>query len=70
MVVVKWSDNVERSGDSIDASMCAILYKEEDDYLVTWSGTDTDAKMNFFTWSKEDNYWILPEDQYSKEFKN
>ena len=26
--------------------------------------------MNCFTWSKENNYWIVPEDQYDEEFKN
>ena len=25
--------------------------------------------MNCFTWSKEDNDWIVPGDQYNKEFK-
>ena len=46
MVVVKWSDKVEGSGDNIDAQLCGKLYKEEDHYLVPWSGTDPDAKMN------------------------
>ena len=26
--------------------------------------------MNFFTWSKENNDKIVPEDQYNEEFKN
>ena len=26
--------------------------------------------MNFFTWSKEDNDWIVSGDQYNEEFKN
>ena len=26
--------------------------------------------MNFFTCSKENNEWIVPEDQYDDEFKN
>ena len=55
MVVVKWSDKVEGSVDNIDNNLCGGLYKEEDDSLVPWSGTDPDAKMNCFTWSKEDN---------------
>ena len=37
---------------------------------VPWSGTDPYAKMNCFTWSKEDNDWIVSGDQYNKEFKN
>ena len=60
MLVVKWSDKVEGSGDNIDAPLSGGLYKEEDNSLVTWSGTDPDANMNFFTWSKEENDWIVP----------
>ena len=45
-------------------------YKEEKDSLVPWSETDPDAKMNCFTWSKEDNDWIVSGDQYNEEFKN
>ena len=26
--------------------------------------------MNCFTWSKENNDWIVPGDQYNEEFKN
>ena len=26
--------------------------------------------MNYFAWSKEDNYCIVPGDQYIEEFKN
>ena len=70
MVVVKWSDKVEGSVDNIDVPLCGRLYKEEDNYLVPWSVTDQDSKMNCFTWSKEDNYWIFPGDQYNVEFKN
>ena len=69
MVVVKWSDKVEGSGDDTDSSLCGGLYKEEKD-IVPWSGTDPDAKMNCFAWSKEDNDWIVSGDQYNKEFKN
>ena len=57
---------VEEYGDNIDASMCRGLYKEEDYYLVLWSGTDPDANMNILIWSKEDNDWIVPEDQYNE----
>ena len=38
--------------------------------IVPWSVTDPDAKMNCFTWSKVNNDWIVPEDQYDEEFKN
>ena len=50
--------------------MCGGFYKEEDDYLVLWSGTDPDAKMNCFTWSKENNNWIVPGYQYNEELNN
>ena len=69
MVVVKWSDKVEGSGYDIDLLLCGGLYKEETD-IVPWSGTDPDAKMNCFTWSKEDNDWIVSGDQYNEKFKN
>ena len=59
MVVVKWSDKVEGCGDNIYSSLCGVLYKEEDDSLVPWSGTDLDAMINCFTWSKDKNDWIV-----------
>ena len=52
-------------GDNIYSPLCDRLYKEEDGYLVRWSGTDPDANMNGSTWSKEENDWILPEDHYN-----
>ena len=61
---------MEGSGENINSPLCGGLYKEEDDSLVSWSGEDPDAKMNCFTWSKEDNGWIVPEDQYNDEFNN
>ena len=70
MVVIKCSDKLEWYGDNIYSPLCSGLYKEEDDSLVPWSGTYTDAKMNCFTWSKENNDWIVPADQYNEEFKN
>ena len=70
MVFVAFSDNVDGSGDNIDAPLSGVLYKEEKNYLVPWPGTYPYAKMDYFTWSKEDNDWIFPEDQYNEEFKN
>ena len=70
MVVVKWSDKVEGYVDNIDSLLLSGLYKEQDNSLVTLSGTDPDANMNCFTWSKENNDWIVPEDQYNEEFNN
>ena len=46
MAVVKWPENVEGSGHNIDSTLCSGLYKEEENYLVTCSGTDPDANMN------------------------
>ena len=70
MVVIKWSEKVEGSGDNIESPLCGGLYKEEEDYFVPWSGTDPDVNMNGFTWYKENNDWIVPEYQYDEEFKN
>ena len=70
MVVVKCSDKVEGYGDNIDSPLCSGLYKEEDNSLIPWSGSDPDSKMNCFTWSKEENDWIVPEDQYNEDLKN
>ena len=70
MEVLKWSDKVEGSWDNIYSPLCVWLCKEEEYSLVPWSGIDSDSKMNFFTWSKDKNYWIVPEDQYDEEFKN
>ena len=69
MVVVKWSDKIENSGDDIDSPLCGGLYKEEKD-VIPWSRTDPYTKMNCFSWSKDNNDWIVPEDQYDEEFKN
>ena len=52
MANVKWSDKEEGSGDDIDSPLCGGLYKEEKD-IIPWSGTDPDAQMNCFTWSKK-----------------
>ena len=66
MVVVKWSDKVEGLVDNIYAPFCGVLYKKEDISLAPWSVIDTNFKMNCFTCSKEDNYFIVPEDHYNE----
>ena len=43
MVVIKCSEKVEGSVYNIDSPLCGELYKEDDDSLVPWSGTDLDA---------------------------
>ena len=70
MVVVKWSEKVKVSLDNIYSPLCGRLYKEDDYSLVPWSVTDPYAKMNCFTWSKEDNDWIFPKDKYNEELNN
>ena len=69
MIFVKWSDKVEGSGDNIDAPLYGGLYKEEDNYLVPWSGKDPYAKINCFAWPREYTDWIVPGDKYNEEFK-
>ena len=54
----------------IDIPLCGQLYKKDDGSLVTCLGIYPDAKMNCFTWSKEDNDSILPGDYYNKELNN
>ena len=66
MVIIKWSEKLEGSGDNIDSPLRGGLYQEENDSLVPWSVTDPDAKKNFFAWSKENNDWIVPVDQYNE----
>ena len=39
MIVINWSENVEGSGDNIYLPLRSVLYKEEDDSLVLWSGS-------------------------------
>ena len=70
MVIVTWSYKVEGYKDNIDAPLCGRLYKEEDDSLVTWSGTDPYVNLNCFIWSKEENDWIVLGDEYNEELKN
>ena len=40
MLVVKWLDKVEGYGENIDSPLCGGLYMEEENYLVTRSGTE------------------------------
>ena len=70
MAVIKWSDAIKGPRVKVDGPMCGGLYKEDNGYIVPWSGTDPDTKLNFFTWSKEDNSWIFLGDHYNGEFKN
>ena len=70
MVVIKWSDAIKGTIDKVDGPLCCGLYKEYHGSIIPWSGTEPDAKMNSFTWSKEENDWIFLGDQYNEDLKN
>ena len=59
MVVIKWSDAIQGPRVKVDGPQCGGLYKEDHGFIIPWSGTDPDAKMNSFTWSKNENDWII-----------
>ena len=69
-VVIKWSDAIKGPIVKVDVPLCGRLYKEDHEYIVTWLWTDPYVKMNYFTCSKEDSYWIFLGDQYNEEFNN
>ena len=50
---------------TVDVPLCGGLYKEDHGSIVPWSGTDSNAKLNCVTWSKEDNGWIFLGDPYN-----
>ena len=70
MVVIKCSDAIKWPRVKVDGQLCGGLYKEDHGSIVPWSGTDPYAKLNSFTWYKEDNDWIVLGDQYNEWFKN
>ena len=70
MVVMKWSDAINGSIVKVYGPQCGGLYKEDHGSIIPWSGTDPDAKMNSFTWSKNQNDWIILGDQYNEEFNH
>ena len=55
MVVIKWSNAIQGRRVKVDGPQCGGLYKEDIESIISWSGTDPDAKMNCFTWSTEEN---------------
>ena len=59
MIVVKCSDAVECLGDKIYDPLCGRLFKAGDEYIVHGSLKDPDAKINFFTWSKDNDDYIF-----------
>ena len=58
MVVLKWSDYVEGPRVKLYGPLCGGLYKGYHECIATWSGLETYAKMNLFTCSRKDNYWV------------
>ena len=66
MVVIKWSDAIKGPKVKLDGPLCGELYKEDRGSIIPWSGTDPAAKMNSFTWSTNDNNWIILGDQYNE----
>ena len=70
MMVIKLSDSIKGPRDKVDGPQCGGLYKEYHGYIIPWSGTNPYSKMNSFTWSIEDNDWIVLGDQYNGDFNN
>ena len=70
MVAVKWPHAIKGPIVKVDGPLCGGLYKEDYRFIVIWSGKYPDSNLNCFTWSKEQNNWIVPGDQYNEEFKN
>ena len=66
MVFIKWSDAIKGPRIKVDGPICGVLYKEYRGSIITWSGTDPDAKMNAFTWSTNENDWIILGDWYNE----
>ena len=70
MVVIKWLDAIKGSRVKVDGPLCGGLYKKDHGPIILWSGTYQYAKMNSFTWSTNENDWIIPGDQCNEEFNN
>ena len=70
MVVIKWSYAIKGQRVKFDGPQCGGLYKEDNESIITWSGTDPDSKMKSFTWSTEENDWIFLGTQYNEDFSN
>ena len=63
MMVIKWSDTIKWTRVKVDGPLCGGLYKEDNGYIIPWSGTDPYVKMNYFTWFTEEKEWIVLGDQ-------
>ena len=69
-MVIKWSDAIKGTRVKLYGPLCGGLYKEDHGSIVPCTGTDPDAKVDCFNWSKEKNDWIVPGYQYNEELKN
>ena len=70
IVVIKWSDAIKGPRVKVDGPQCGGLYKEDHGSIITWSGTDTDTKINSFPWSTDDNDCIVLGYHYNEELIN
>ena len=70
MVVIRWAEATIGRRVKVDGPQCGGLYKEDNESIIPWSGTDPDAKMNSFTCSTEENYWIFLGGQYNEAVNN
>ena len=59
MLFLKCLDAIKGPIVKVNGPLCGGLYKEDFGSIVPWSGTDPDAKLNCFTWYKEENYLIF-----------
>ena len=70
MVVIKLSDAIKEPRVKVYGPQCAGLYQRDNGSIITWSGTDPDAKVNSFTWSTDENDWIFLGNQYNEDLNN
>ena len=40
------------------------LFKDSDDRIIPWSGTDLDSNVNCFTWNFKFSTWICKNDTF------
>ena len=52
--IEEWSDGEEEE----IAPVCGGLFKDKDDKLIPWSGTDPDSKHRHFSWNTSAKKWI------------
>ena len=68
MVVIKLLDAIKGPIVKVDGPLCGGLYQEDHGSIIPWSETDPYAKMNSFTWSTEENDWVILGYQYNEDF--